>query len=359
MSIPEAADFGAHLPRHRLRVRRWLMASTFYVVGVPFVLYGYQQGQMLAEASWAFIAMALLGNALLGIYFYSRRNEHYEDPSLTIPQMLLAITATLVFAGGATPSLRPTISLGLLAPLIFGCFQLRPPQLLRMAGFAMAGYGFMLLVVWLQGRLERTVVEITHWMGLNLMLAASVAICSEIARMRDRQRQLSARLQESADRDMLTGLFNRRWLGRQVPPLIELAHRHQRPLSACMIDIDHFKAINDHHGHLVGDSALQWLTVRIRLLLRQSDAFVRVGGEEFLLILPETDLDGATEMMERVRHHLAQSPFNKQTPEPIPITISAGVAQLRDGEVLEHLMSRADAALYEAKQAGRNRVVSR
>jgi diguanylate cyclase (GGDEF)-like protein len=356
MEIIDVPEF-AQLPRHRLRVRRWLMASGFYAVGVPFVLYGHQVGQMEAFESWLFVGMAVLGNVLLGVIFFTRSNENFADPSLTLPQMILAIVATLVFAAGASDGLRPTISLGLLAPLIFGCFQLRPLQLLRLALGAMAGYGLMLASVWLSRGLERPVVELTHWMGLNLMLIAFVAICSDIARMRDRQRELSQRLQESADRDMLTGLYNRRGMIRLVPAMIELAVRHQRPFSVCMVDLDRFKQINDRFGHQAGDTALQWVTVRMRPLLRQSDAMVRIGGEEFLLVLPETSHAGAVELMERIRMHLANSRLEYPGADPLQITISAGVATLRPDEDLDDLIARADEALYAAKREGRNRTV--
>lgn len=354
-----ASDPAAYLPRHQLRIRRWLMASTFYILGVPLVLYGLHKGQVAAIEAWTFVLLATLGNLWLGWMFSTRGNERWQDPSLTVPQMLLAILSTLVFAGGATASLRPTISLGLLAPLIFGCFQLQPRQLLRLALFAMAGYGVMLALVWFGRGISQPIVELTHWMGLNLMLAAFVAICGEITRMRDRQRQLATQLKESADRDALTGLYNRRWLARQWPPAIELAQRHQRPYAVCMLDIDFFKQINDKFGHLAGDAALQWVTGEIQSLLRQTDSLVRVGGEEFLLLLPETDLHGAYELADRICRHLARSRFvPAEEAEPLQITLSIGVTQLRPGDTSDQAMFRADSALYAAKRQGRNRAVS-
>lgn len=346
-----------HLPRQQLRIRRWLMASTFYLVGVPFVFYGWKQGQMAPLASQLFVLMAIVGNALLYGLFASGRNNQFADPSLTIPQMLLAIISTLIFTGGASAALRPTVSLGLLAPLIFGCFQLQQRQLLRLALFAIAGYGLMLLTVEIVSGLVQPVVELVHWAGLSLMLGAFVAICGEITRMRDRQRQLAAQLQESADRDTLTGLYNRRWLARQVPPMLQLAQRHQRPYCACMLDIDHFKLINDQHGHLTGDSALQWVSAQIGNHLRKTDALIRAGGEEFLLLLPETDLHGAHELAERICQHLGTHPFAPAHQTPLAITVSIGVAALHPTDTLDDLISRADNAMYAAKQQGRNRVV--
>ncbi|MFO1385737.1 MAG: GGDEF domain-containing protein [Chitinivorax sp.] len=357
MSASETTGQYGYLPRQKLRIRRWLMASSFYVVGVPFVLYGWRQGQMAPFASATFVLMATLGNLLLYWQFATGRNNRYADPSLTVPQMLLAIVSTLIFTGGASASLRPTVSLGLLAPLIFGCFQLQQKQLLRLALFAIAGYGLMLLTVELASGLNSPVVEVVHWGGLSLMLGAFVAICGEITRMRDRQRQLSAQLQESADRDPLTGLYNRRWLLRHLPQVLELAQRHQRPYCACMLDVDHFKLINDRHGHLVGDSALQWVAEQISRHLRKTDSLVRVGGEEFLLLLPETPLHGAHELAERICQHLAQHPFAPAYESPLSVTVSIGVAQLHRGDSIDSLINNADNAMYLAKQQGRSRVV--
>ncbi|MDQ5887154.1 MAG: hypothetical protein QG667_441 [Pseudomonadota bacterium] len=357
MSADQTTSNSGYLPRQQLRIRRWLMASSFYIVGVPFVWYGWKQGQMAPLASLLFVLLAVLGNGLLYWLFRSGRNNRYADPSLTTPQMLLAIVSTLIFTGGASATLRPTVSLGLLAPLIFGCFQLQQRQLIRLALFAIGGYGLMLLTVEISSGLHQPVVELVHWAGLSLMLGAFVAICGEITRMRDRQRQLAAQLQESADRDPLTGLYNRRWLARQVPPMLQLAQRHQRPYCACMLDIDHFKLINDQHGHLTGDSALQWVSAQIGNHLRKTDALIRAGGEEFLLLLPETDLHGAHELAERICQHLGSHPFAPAHQAPLAITVSIGVAALHPTDTLDHLIACADNAMYAAKQQGRNRVV--
>jgi diguanylate cyclase (GGDEF)-like protein len=332
------------------------MASSFYVIGVLVVLYGWQQGQMDAAATILFVAMVSVGNGALYWLFVSGHNGRFDDPSLTMQQMLLAIVSTLIITGGATASLRPTVSLGLLAPLIFGCFQLQPHQLLRMALLVIGGYGVMLALLLANHRLTQPVIELTHWFGLSLMLGIFVAICGEIARMRDRQHALAVQLKESADRDPLTGIHNRRWLARKLPQTIEFAQRHQRPYAVGMLDIDHFKQINDAYGHLTGDAALVWVATQINCHLRKSDALVRVGGEEFLLLLPETDLPGARELAERICQQLARDRFASAGNPPLQITVSIGVAQLGPTDNADQLMNRADQGLYVAKQQGRNRV---
>ena len=162
---------------------------------------------------------------------------------------------------------------------------------------------------------------------------------------------------ELAMLDGLTGLFNRRHFDLNLPKLIESCLSRRRPLSLLVFDIDHFKAINDTHGHDVGDQVLRLLAQRLRGALRQSDLICRLGGEEFAVIMPDTDLDRAASVGNRVRLAIAEYPFAVgQGRGPIDVTISAGVAGAVEGLSPEMLYRRADAGLYRSKQAGRNRV---
>jgi len=162
---------------------------------------------------------------------------------------------------------------------------------------------------------------------------------------------------ELAMLDGLTGLFNRRHFDLNLPKMIESCLSRRRPLSLLVFDIDHFKHINDTHGHDVGDQVLRLLAQRLRGALRQSDLICRLGGEEFAVIMPETDLDRAAGVANRVRLAIAEYPFAvAQGRGPIDVTISAGVAGALEGLSPEMLYRRADAGLYRSKQAGRNRV---
>jgi two-component system cell cycle response regulator len=162
---------------------------------------------------------------------------------------------------------------------------------------------------------------------------------------------------ELAMLDGLTGLFNRRHFDLNLPKLIESCLSRRRPLSLLVFDIDHFKRINDTHGHDVGDQVLRLLAQRLRGALRQSDLICRLGGEEFAVIMPDTDLDRAASVGNRVRLAIAEYPFAVgQGRGPIDVTISAGVAGAVEGLSPEMLYRRADAGLYRSKQAGRNRV---
>jgi len=184
------------------------------------------------------------------------------------------------------------------------------------------------------------------------------------ARVRAALRQKWTRdvLVAEAATDGLTGLLNRRELDARATELIALSRRHSRPLSCLMIDIDHFKGVNDTHGHAAGDEVLRQVAQRIRGASRSSDVSGRYGGEEFILLLPETDTSGAVAVAEKVRSVVAEAPVQAQRPEggqvAIPVRVSIGVAT-REPAMMEPdaLYAAADAALYQAKQSGRNRVM--
>lgn len=167
--------------------------------------------------------------------------------------------------------------------------------------------------------------------------------------------KLSRDLRYTATHDILTGVYNRFRVLEVLDHEVKRFERLERPVAVLGIDIDHFKSINDTYGHPAGDQVLRTLSERITGEIRGSDTFGRIGGEEFLLIMPETDLPAAEEMAERICQVVEQSAVAWHG-DPVRCTISIGVAQLRRGEDADSLILRADAALYRAKANGRNRV---
>jgi diguanylate cyclase (GGDEF)-like protein len=166
------------------------------------------------------------------------------------------------------------------------------------------------------------------------------------------------RLREMNMRDGLTGVFNRRYLDHRLPLEFERFRRHGRPLSLLILDIDFFKKVNDRFGHLCGDMVLQGTASTLASERRRGDVVARYGGEEFCCLLPETDLQGALVVAERIRAAVAARKHVWEGQE-VPVTISIGAAQASAGMAgPAALISRADGALYEAKQTGRDRVVS-
>ncbi|RUM48188.1 MAG: GGDEF domain-containing protein [Hydrogenothermus sp.] len=160
------------------------------------------------------------------------------------------------------------------------------------------------------------------------------------------------RFKHLAETDRLTGLFNKGKFNEVLKKEIERAKRYKRPLSLIIFDIDHFKRINDTYGHKVGDEVLRELAKVIKSIIRKTDFVVRWGGEEFVILAPETDLDGALKLAEKLRQTVEKHQF----PTVKNVTISLGVAQYIDEETPEEFIIRADMALYKAKENGRNRV---
>ncbi len=163
---------------------------------------------------------------------------------------------------------------------------------------------------------------------------------------------------EMAITDALTGLYNRRYMETHVGTLVDQAVARGKPLSVLILDIDYFKSINDTHGHDAGDDVLQDFAIRIRKSIRGIDLACRYGGEEFVVVMPETDMAVATMVAERLRRRIASEPFPIQKgARMIEVTISIGIAALGPADNAAAVIKRADQALYRAKRDGRNRVV--
>ena len=163
---------------------------------------------------------------------------------------------------------------------------------------------------------------------------------------------------EMAITDALTGLHNRRYMETHIGTLVEQAVVRGKPLTVLVLDIDYFKSINDTHGHDAGDEVLREFALRIRKSIRGIDLACRYGGEEFVVVMPETDVGVATMVAERLRRRIASEPFAiQQGARAVQVTISIGIAGVTDGESAANAIKRADQALYRAKRDGRNRVV--
>jgi len=185
--------------------------------------------------------------------------------------------------------------------------------------------------------------------------AEVVARVRAARRAQEMQEQLLSRehdLEAMAYHDELTGVANRRYAVRQLHALLSRARRHDQELSVVLLDADRFKALNDRHGHGAGDDVLRGLAARLRSRVREEDIVARFGGEEFLIVLPDTGADGAAIAAEDVRAAVAAQPFPVGR-FALPLTVSVGWATWR-GESLERLVARADRGLYAAKESGRD-----
>ncbi len=203
--------------------------------------------------------------------------------------------------------------------------------------------------------LDDGAVDVWTAPSFNPELIARVRLAYRTRMLLDLALRRYSDLEDLAYRDELTELPNRRGASRQLEVLMSRAKRHGQQLAVMLVDADRFKAINDDHGHAVGDLVLRELAQRLRERVRREDLVGRWGGEEFLIALPETTRDGAVAVAEALRAAIADRPM-AVGPVAMPVTVSIGVAGWA-GEPLEQLVERSDRALYAAKAAGRDCVM--
>ena len=211
-----------------------------------------------------------------------------------------------------------------------------------MAAMAVGFLGFIFVLSW---RINRTAIA-------TLELQGQLEVAKENAE------NANVTLARLATTDELTSVLNRRAFFEKAERELWRAVRYEHPMSVVLIDVDHFKAVNDNYGHAVGDEVLVALAGMLEGALRQSDVVARLGGEEFAVLLPETDGELALKITDRLRQTIEGSPMRSRA-GAIELTVSAGIAERKaDTTSVADLLDRADTALYAAKDAGRNRVAS-
>lgn len=371
MSGPASSRFD---PETRLRLRRvWLGLLSYLMFLVPMCI-AVQAGS--SNMGWwgvvGFTSVAVSVNLLALLAIASGWSKRFADPSLLVPQLVAALLMALAMIHFFEGEARSVLLLLFVAIFFFGLFGLTTRQYLRLTTGTAVGY--LALSTWeLVGRDAPTqdwlmeairfsaLVIITIWMSFVGGYIASIR--RRLAAQRDALEKANSKLRELSIRDELTGLYNRRHLTERLEQESERGRRYGQGFSVALIDIDHFKVINDSHGHAVGDEVLVQFAGILRLQARFIDhvgqaperTLGRFGGEEFMIILPGTSLAGARICLERMRAAVAQAPFETSA-GPVAITFSAGLAEQRPDEAAEDLLQRADKALYRAKEGGRDRL---
>jgi len=200
-------------------------------------------------------------------------------------------------------------------------------------------------------------MELLYGLVLGLGLIWFALVGGYISTIRDKLRQSLHTIQQMAIHDELTGVYNRHHLNGLLETEKARCMRSGEDFSVCILDVDYFKKVNDTLGHLAGDKVLKHFANEVKKTLRTIDSLGRFGGEEFLLVLPRTNIEQARLCAERIRRMTEELAF-PEFDRSFGITSSFGIAQYRLGEDLKEMLSRADTALYKAKHAGRNRVES-
>lgn len=199
-------------------------------------------------------------------------------------------------------------------------------------------------------------VNASHTIARNLLYILSGRLRQGNAIVAD-SIEKQHRYEQEAKIDALTGLHNRRWMDEMFDREIKRCTMDEGEVCMAMLDVDHFKKFNDRYGHLVGDHILSTISGTLRHSLRPNDMIVRYGGDEFVILLPQTKMPAALMIAERLKRGIAELSFGETEAEILPgTTISIGVAQMQDSDTLDKLLFKADTALYYAKNSGRNRI---
>lgn len=341
----------------------FVLASTqLYVVNLGIIWHSVHLGLLQPDVARDLTWGSLLTLGVVFVLVRSGWSQRFSDPVVTLPHALASIA--LCFMAYVQVGEHRASVLILVAEAIVMCmFRLRPRQ---MVVLGMSSVGMLLICVialtWADPVRFPAPTSLMHFVigGSTLLILSLVAKWVTDIRVRIglQSKELSQALntlQHMATQDSLTGLLNRRIMVDLVETELKLVERHGHPMTVALVDLDHFKSINDRFGHQAGDAVLVGFANLAQTQLRQVDKVARWGGEEFLIMLPQVSSSEALTAIERLRLSMGSLTFSGHP--GVSATFSAGLAQARQGESLEQLIERADQALYEAKRHGRNRSI--
>lgn len=352
-----------HSEKQALRLRRSVI-SNFGVLSLMLLCllashFGYfavsqTMVMLLTSAMW-------LGHCVFVLIIALHGNLRFKDASLTLQQMTW-VTVWISILLGCMNGLRPLMLMGYLLVMSFGAFRLSIRGFYGFTFFILSCY--LLTFFWVY-RIRPDTLDFSEeffvFTGFAFTLGGFLLMGNEFSTLRqslnDRHRELKgaiSRIEELAITDELTSLYNRRYLMQVLNQQRALANRSQYSFVVCYIDLDHFKKVNDVYGHPFGDKVLAAFACLIRGSLREIDIGARIGGEEFVLVLADAEIESGLLACQR----MADKWRNMTFPEApgLELTFSAGVVQFEDNESIDHMLELADKLLYAAKRNGRDRI---
>ena len=355
------------LLRRRVGQRRQILAvqvASYSLGALVLLVYAYSGTVPIIIPSSYF----LCGLTLTGFFIVlseTHFNDRFEDHYLTILQICGNVALQLGYLLWA-----PEIGYAFLTVLflIFGFGALRMTSRQAIIAWTLTTLGLAPIFLLTDLRIEMPVALYTERVAAMLGFVITIGQCAFVGLYGSSMRKIlytrgvelkaaNKRIEELAELDELTGSFNRRCIMRMLDDEIARASRLKTPCAIALIDLDWFKRVNDHYGHPTGDEVLRTFAIAVFANIRHIDRFGRYGGEEFLLVLPDTPDDEAVRTLNRLRAIIADLDWSAFSPG-MQVTISAGVATLKPDETPETFLARADSALYIAKARGRNRIVS-
>jgi diguanylate cyclase len=348
----------------RRRQMLTIQAASYALNSVVLLIYAYAGTLSIAVPSAYFLSGIMLTGFFTALS-ETHINDRFEDHYLTIFQIAANIALQLGFLLAA-----PEIGYAFLSFLFlaFGFGALRMTSRQAVTAWCLTAIGVIPAFLFAATPIGMPVGTPLERLAAMLSFVITIGQCAFVGlygsslrtMLYNRSVELRSayqRIEELAELDELTGLFNRRCIMRMLQDEIADAHRDKSPCSVALIDLDWFKRINDAHGHPTGDEVLRTFAITTFANIRTIDKFGRYGGEEFLLLLPDTPNEIAARSLDRLRMIIADLDWSALS-TGMTVTISAGVATLAPDETPDALLARADCALYAAKGRGRNRIAS-
>lgn len=332
--------------------------------GLMALNFGVERGAIDPDDAHQLTVAALVVGLGWLVFMRAGWNRMWSDQGMSEPQVMVA-TGFLAWGYVIGGPGRPVALMILFIILMFCMFRVSSAQLVRCCLWAMLVFGaaFGKVAILEQRTPYQSEMQAIYFGLLVIILISMCLMISYLqalrARSSARKRELCealARLNDLATHDELTGLYNRRHMLEMLQSERSRAARSGQPWCLCMIDIDHFKSVNDRHGHGAGDEVLQAIARLVSSGLRDSDQVARWGGEEFLVMLPNTRPDEAVVVIERIRQALLRTGVSRTVPD-LRVTFSAGVAAVQPHHSLPAAVALADQALYQAKATGRDATV--
>ena len=357
-----AGDAPSEQSAQRARLAQARLALILLVAGVATMHGGAWLGVVDRDGLWVWTIVSVLGLSTATLLIQLGLTRHLADPSLTLPQMLFASTCA-AWAYTLAGTAHAIVTLMQALALSFATFGASSRPAILCAAYSIVVFGAAMVRQCLRDpQRYRPVDDLLLFIFLVLIIVGIVINTMRVNTMRRKIRSQKAELQSAldrirqlAERDELTGLANRRFLQDALE--VEMARSARTPSRWCvaLIDLDHFKQVNDAGGHALGDAVLRWFAGRLKATARASDVAGRWGGEEFLLVLPDTGLPAGLNCLARLKDAVTRAAPGT-VPGNLCVTFSAGVAEHRPGDSVDVTVERADALCYAAKGGGRNRI---
>ena len=348
----------------RSRSAATLLCAVMYAICCSAAFYVADLGLMRPFAPWLLVFTSMPAYAIFYFMIRTGRTLRYEDPSLMLAQNFLALVAIAFGYTAVGPEDRGAVLVLVALVMVFGMYAHRASY------SVVVGIVFLVILSLIMGVLAHVdpvyypppleLLRFELMLGtVPSMIYAAYQITSWRNRLSTQRRELKralAEVQKLATRDVLTGLYNRRFMQDRLDDCVGRFDRYGERFTVILVDLDHFKRINDQYGHKVGDQALTAFASATGMVLRDTDTIARWGGEEFLLLLPHTSAHKAAVAMERLRIALNNCPISAEVPD-LRVRFSSGIAVHDAPAALSQTLERADRALYHAKSEGRDRDV--